>query len=201
LALNILSRSTIEIRSQENGEIVAQSAYLPALAAVSRARLRDDPKAKWMVQFHPLVTGSIDRVTYRQYNYHAMMTHSTQLARWLHKQLVLKYTFASTMTPFEMRYTTIRRDSGLLDAYARDRAAIDALEEAFSELQKRQVIFSCNRTNINGSNRKLLDAVFKILPSLDFISATKAASKRLSLAAAAIPEKRRGLRGGALQNR
>jgi hypothetical protein len=88
LALNILSRSTIEIRSQENGEVIAQSAYLPALAAVSRARLCDDPKAKWMVQFHPLVTTSIDKVTYRQFNYHIMMSHSTQLARWLHKQLV-----------------------------------------------------------------------------------------------------------------
>jgi hypothetical protein len=198
LALNILSRSTIEIRLQENGEVVAQSTYLPVLVAVSRARLRDDPKAKWMVQFHPLVTLSIDKVTYRQYNYHVMMSHSTQLARWLHKQLVLKYTFASTMNPFEMRYSTIKRDSGLLEGYARLRKAMDAIEDAFDELKKREIIFSCNRTNITGSNRKILDAVFKILPSLDFITATKAASKRLSLAsvnAAGTSEANRGTSG------
>ena len=37
----------------------------------------------WAVQFHPLVTGSIDKVTYRQFNYDALMKHTSQLARWL----------------------------------------------------------------------------------------------------------------------
>ena len=32
-----------------------------------------------------------------------------------------------------MRYRTVKRDSGLLNAYARERAAIDALEMAFQD--------------------------------------------------------------------
>jgi hypothetical protein len=30
------------------------------------------------------------------------MSQSSQLARWLHQQLVLKYTFADHLKPFEM---------------------------------------------------------------------------------------------------
>lgn len=90
LGLRIMHHSNIEIaeRNEQGQEkLILSSPYVPVLAAVSRGHLRDDPKAKWMVQFHPFVTGSIDQVTYRQFNYHLMMSHSTQLARWLHKQL------------------------------------------------------------------------------------------------------------------
>jgi hypothetical protein len=180
LALNILSGSTIEIRAAGNGEILTRSTYLPHLAAVSRKRLRDDPRAKWIVQFHPLITGSIDTVTYRQYNYALMMNHRTQLARWLHKQLVLKYTFASPLNPFEVRYSTIKRDSGLLDAYDRQRDAIEALEAAFDELKASRVVHSIERKDITGARGKLQDVVFTLYASMDFIGDTKAASKRLN---------------------
>lgn len=191
LALNVLSGSIIEIACQdpEKGEAVTRSAYLPSLVAVSRKRLRDDPKARWAVQFHPFVTGSIDKVTYRQYNYDRMMSHSTQLARWLHKQLVLKYTFANHMQSFETRYSTIKRDSGLLDSYSRERDAIDALETAFRDLQaedeqknRPSIISRYTRTDVTGPRKKLLDAVFTIWPSIDFVRETKAANKRAAVA-------------------
>ncbi|MBV8775045.1 MAG: replication protein [Deltaproteobacteria bacterium] len=178
LALNVLSGSIIEITSDDTGEVLTRSAYLPSLAAVSRKKLRDDPNAKWAVQFHPLVTGSIDKVTYRQFNYHLMMSHSTQLARWLHQQLVLKYTFANHHTPFETRYSTIKRDSGLLDAYSRDRDAVDALKSAFDELYTRGVLFGYDRKDITGPRKKLLDVVFIVQPSIEYIRETKAANKR-----------------------
>ena len=182
LALNILSGSIIEIASEEGGEFMSRSPYIPHLAAVSRTQIRSDPKAKWLVQFHPLITGSIDNVTYRQFNYHLMMSHSTQLARWLHKQLVLKYTFASFASPFDIHYVTIKRDSGLLDGYSRVRDAICAVEEALMELKAREVLLSCTRKDITGPRNKLLDAVFKLLPSSEFVHDTKAGSKRLALA-------------------
>lgn len=184
LALDILSGSIIEITSQagDKGEVLVKSAYLPSLVAVSRSNLRDDPKAKWAVQFHPFVTGSIDQVTYRQFNYHLMMSHSTQLARWLHKQLVLKYTFADHLKPFEMRYSTVKRDSGLLHGYSRERDAIEALGAAFDELKQRDIISSCERKNVTGPRKKLFDAVFTIWPSFDFIHEAKAANKRQQVA-------------------
>jgi hypothetical protein len=184
LALNILSGSIIEIasRDQAKGEFLTRSSYLPHLAAVSQGRLREDPKAKWVVQFHPLVTGSIDKLTYRQFNYHLMMSHSTQLARWLHKQLTLKYTFASLADPFEMRYSTVKRDSGLLEQYTRPRAAIEALNDAFAELKAHNVLLGFHRKNLTGARGKLLDVAFTLYPSMEFVRDTKAGSKRLALA-------------------
>ena len=181
-SLQILAKSIIEIRSTENGERMAISPYLPSLVAVSKSRLKEDSKAKWAVHFHPFVTRSIDQLTYRQYNYALMMKHKSQLARWLHRQLALKYTFAELTKPFEMRYSTIKRDSGLLDNYARERAALEALEDAFSELKDANIIYSCARKNITGPRKKILDAIFTLVPSLEFITEVKAANKRKQLA-------------------
>jgi hypothetical protein len=191
LALNILSHCIIDIRPEGNGEALATAPCLPSLVAVSRARLRDDPKAKWVVQFHPFITASIEKVTYRQFNYHLMMSHSTQLARWLHKQLALKYTFASFSSPFEMRYSTVKRDSGLLDGYTRQRDALAALEEAFTELKDHQVLLTFTRKDITGLRGKLTDAVFTLTPSTEFVRDTKAGSKRHALASPVpAPQKR-----------
>jgi hypothetical protein len=121
-------------------------------------------------------------LTYRQFNYAQMMSHSTQLARWLHKQLSLKFTFASLTTPFEMRYSTIKRDSALLDNYTRERKAIETLDAAWDELKKGGVMMKVEKSEILGSRNKLLDVVYTLTPSLGFVSEMKAANKRDKLA-------------------
>lgn len=177
-SLTILSQCIVEIIPHGEGEAKIVGPCLPTLAAVSRAQLRSDPKARWIISFHPLVTGSIDQVTYRQFNYDLMMRHSTQLARWLHKQLVLKFTFAELMKTFEMRYSTIKRDSGLLDEYKRERDGMDKLEEAFAELKERQVILNYEREDVTGPRGKKIDIVFVVYPHYDFVREAKAANHR-----------------------
>lgn len=183
LSLDILSFSNIEIRTDDDQEIkdITRSNYFPALAAVSRQKLTEDPHAKWLAQFHPLVTQAIDALTYRQFNYHQLMSYRTQLARWLHKQLSLKYTFASLTTPFEMRYSTVRRDSGLLEAYAQERKAITALDSALDEL-KGHVLLNVKKTETLGLRSKLLDVVYTLIPAPAFVAQMKAANKRQQLA-------------------
>jgi hypothetical protein len=183
LSLNILARSTIEIRTVDGkgGEGFAVCAYLSALSAVSRSTLADDPQAKWVVQFHPLVTYAIDALAYRQYNYAQMMNHSTQIARWLHKQLSLKFTFASITTTFEMRYSTIKRDSALLDGYKRTTSAVEALDNAFNELKTGKILMGFRKNLITGLRGKIDDAVYSLTPSIDFVTQAKAANKRASV--------------------
>jgi hypothetical protein len=196
LSIDILSGSIIEIRGKnERGEeMYVKSSYLLSVIAVSKAKLEDDPKAKWAVQFHPLVTASIDKLAYRQFNYDKMMRHKSHLSRWLHKQLVLKCTGADLVKPFEMRYSTVKRDSGLLNRYTRERAAIEALAASLGELKDSDVIYRFERKDITGPRKKLLDVVFQIWPSFDFVSEVKAANKRLGDA------KSVGLTGGSNRN-
>jgi hypothetical protein len=177
-SLNILSHCNIEISPEGEPKTRLASPCLPTLAVVSQEQLATDPEAKWAVQFHPLVTGSIDKVTYRQFNYRKMMSHRAQLARWLHQQLVLKYTFANLQAPFEMRYRTIKRDSGLLDGYKVQRQAVAALEEAFGELTKGGIIMSADRKDICDRRGKIYDVVFQLRPSPDFVKEAKAANRR-----------------------
>ena len=184
LSLNILARSTIEIRTADGGSSGAfgLSAYLSSLAGVSREDWLDDPQAKWVAQFHPLVTQSIDALTYRQFNYAQMMSHTTQLARWLHKQLSLKFTFASITAVFEMKYSTIKRDSGLLTGYSRERKAIEAVDAALAELQAGGVLMFVKKNDVRGPRAKLEDVVYTLTASIEFVAEAKAANKRHQLA-------------------
>lgn len=188
ISLNILAKSTIEIFSPEGKGGAAVSAYLPALAAVTREDWSADPSARWAVQFHPLVTQSIDQVTYRQFNYHVMMTHKAQLARWIHRQLALKFTFAAHGRTFDMYYSTIERDSCLLYGIQTTRRRFEAVEEALAELQENKVLMYYEVEHRRGARNKLEDAKYVLAPSLEFIAEMKAANKRLQIASKEVIE-------------
>ena len=69
---------------------------------------------------------------------------------------------------------------GLLEAYDRTRDAIDKVEEALDEIKTRKILMSVTFREIRGPRKKLIDVVFTLLPTLEFIGDTKAASKRLN---------------------
>ena len=135
--------SILDTESDANDPSLISQAYLPALAKVNKNGIAADPDAKWFVQFHSLVTDSINQITYRQCNYRRLMKCSSQLARWIISQLVLKYTQASLQNSFEMRFSTIKRDSGLLDGYSRMRDAVAAVDDAWDEVKNLGVLSIC----------------------------------------------------------
>jgi len=178
--LDILSLSSIEIEGNgDHGEVTyTRMNYLSLLARVRRKDLDADPDAKWLVQFHPLITDSIQNITYRQFNYKRLMNCRTQLGRWLISQLVLKYTQAALTNSFEMRYSTIKRDSALLEGYKRGRAAIAALDGAWVEVKSLGVLTSYNKSEQRGVRGKLEDVIYTLYPSAQFTAEQKAANRR-----------------------
>lgn len=180
LSLKIMARSSIEIISSDGkgSEGFTINNYFSGLSAVSKHQLAEDHEAKWIVQFHPLVTQAIDKLTYRQFNYAQMMSHSTQLARWLHRQLALKFTFASLSTSFEIRYSTIKRDSALLEGFKQERQAVAKLNEAWDELKVKGVLMQVAKIEMRGRHGRLDDVVYTLVASIDFITQMKASNKR-----------------------
>ena len=178
--LDILSLSAIEIRSvsEDGEEAFARSNYLGALTGVKRKDYDADRTARWAVQFHPLVTQSIERVAYRQMNYQRLMKCKTQIARWLLAQLILKYTQAAPTNSFQIRYSTIKRDSSMLHGYMADRQAIAKLDEAWKELKDLGAVSIIERADHRGKHAKLEDVTYTIYPSRDFVSEQKAANRR-----------------------
>jgi hypothetical protein len=79
-----------------------------------------------------------------------------------------------------MRYSTIKRDSGLLEEYVRGRKSIEKLETAFRELTERGVLLTYKREDVTGPRGKLMDVIFDPQPHSDFVYEAKAANKRQS---------------------
>lgn len=176
--LHYASLGVIDADSGSDDPSMISQPYLPALAKVNRKGRADDPDAKWFVQFHGLVTDSINQITYRQFNYRRLMKCSTQLARWLISQLVLKYTQASVTNNFQMRLSTIKRDSGLLNGYARERDSLAALDTAWDEIKALGVLADIKRSEELGLRSKIEDVVYTLFPSRDFAAEQKAANRR-----------------------
>jgi hypothetical protein len=187
LSLEIMARSVIITGTADGreGEFTSNSLYLNNLYRVSKTQRAADPDAKWFVDFHPFASRALDELTYRQFNYARLMSHKSQLARWLDKVLSLKYLNASPLHPFEMRLSTIIRDSKLLDGYGRLRAAVEAVDAAFEELRTCQpplLLTKPEKSTVLGQRGKILDVVYTLRPSREFVAEVKAASKRHSLA-------------------
>ena len=186
LSLEIMSSAVIQTSTMDgkDGDFTSKSLYLNNLFRVSKGKLAEDPEAKWFVDFHPFASRALDELTYRQFNYARLMSHKSQLARWLNKVLSLKYLNASFLHPFEMRFSTIMRDSGLLNGYAVFRLAVAAVDSAFEELQGSQPPLLGQKPEkklIEGPRGKILDAVYTLHPSREFMAEVKAASKRKSI--------------------
>jgi hypothetical protein len=196
-ALDVLSLSFIEIVGGGGNapEPFARSPYLPGLKGVRRVDYDADRGARWGVLFHPLVTNSIDQVTYRQFNYQRLMRCATQLARWLLGQLVLKYTQAALTNNFEMRFSTIKRDSALLNGYKRERDAVAALDEAWTELKTLGALNTFKKSDQRGARGKLEDVIYTIFPSQQFATEQKAANRRMSDGKFAVQQVRLGGNG------
>ena len=185
--LTILHMSHIKILVGEGkGEAFVGSSYLPTLAAVSQKQLAADPGAKWVAQFHPLVAQCIDKLTYRQFNYQTMMALPTQLARWIHKLLSIKFTFASMVgNGFEIRYSTIKRDSNLLNQ-AHERNNRHEVDRALALLVEHNVLREVQKRTVEGQGagrgrRKIGDVIYQLYPAPEFIREMKAANKRAKI--------------------
>ena len=185
-SLEVMAGTWIEITS-EDGKALCRAPILAGLAAVSRDQYREDPSARWVAYFNPLVNRSIHDLSYRQYDYHRMMSHRSQLARWLHKRLSHNYVQASYITPYEILFSSVKRDSGLLN-YTRKRDEVAQFDASLEELKSGRVILSYEKEERRGERNKILDVKYTLLPAPEFIADIKAANKRASLAEQSLNE-------------
>lgn len=180
--LDILSLGTIDIETEAQDTLgigkFGRASFISNLAGVTREDLEKNPHARWYAEFHPFVTSSIDKIAYRSFNYDGWMRCRQQLSRWLIKQLVLKFTQAAVGYSFTMKYSTIRRDSGLLEGYKLERQAVAALDEAWDELVERQVLISYSKSEQRGARSKLVDVSYTLQPTRVFASEQRAANRR-----------------------
>jgi len=177
LSLQILANSIIRIKTEgRKNRAFIDGPYFRQLCCVSIIDIEEDPSARWYVEFHPLITQAISAIEYRQFNYALMMSHTTQLARWLHKYLVIKFTYAQIGKSFEIRFSTVKRDSGMLDMYGRNRKAMESLKKAFEELVVKKILLSFDIGKVIGSRREVEEIVYTVFPTIQFSIEVKASN-------------------------
>ena len=81
---------------------------------------------------------------------------------------------------FEMRFSTIKRDSALLNGYGRVRDAVAALDEAWDELKSLGALHSIDKKEHRGGRNKIEDVTYTIKAARDFSAEQKAANRRRS---------------------
>jgi hypothetical protein len=188
-ALEICSKASLKLTRKSDGAIASQTQTIfPQYTEAKRANWIES-KTQFAVEFHGLVTKSIEQKSFRQINYERSMQLSNALARWLHKRMSHNYRQAQAFSnTYTLGLATIVRDSGMT-ARARVSDNRKAVRKALEELKKppqhqgeesQQVIFQWEEEEIK-EGRSLLDVKFHLQPSLVFTQEMKRANAKTKM--------------------
>jgi hypothetical protein len=176
--LKICNLASLSVQKAD-GTAIIQAPIFPVLLVASKEDWLQNPKdARCYVQFNPLVTASIDHLTYRQFDYLTYMSYKHRLSRWLHKRLAHNYIQAGLLSPYTIRMSTILRDSG---AYQSKRGNNNAreIDNALEELKTKRVLMKFTKDIVHGPRNRLVDIAYTLQPDMDFINEMKKANARL----------------------
>ena len=178
-SLEIMATTSINVEMEGKGKgVIYTNPILSNVARTTREDIFNDPSAKWTAQLPALISKGVNELDYRQFNYALHMRLSSPLSRWLHKRLVHRYRQASLTTPYKFNYSTIARDSGLLNN-KRMSANVKALNEALEELKAENILFTV-KAEKRFIGKKLDDVAYQVTATSEFTSEVKAASARLN---------------------
>ena len=168
---------TIERVDDKGDEFSITSALFQTLAMHSRKQTdKSDEKIYGaFVRFNPLVTKSIKQKTFRIYHYEKSMSLRHVLARYMIKRLSRNYTQASESHPYQIRLTTIFRESGMQQTSISDMRR--KFERALDELIQKEVVLKYKKEEYR-AGRKITDWKFILYPHHSFVTFTKYANQK-----------------------
>jgi hypothetical protein len=172
-AIEICHKTTVDVLSKGGNQVEISATIFPFVAKENKSK--GVGKEKYVVMFHPLVTKSINEKTYRLYDYKKVMTYKMNISRWIHKRMSHNYLQAHTEIPYKIKMSTIIRDSGM-KSYKKKYDCIVQIEKSLTELQRHNTIDKFE-TKRELSGRKILDALFILYVSEEFVNDIKKANK------------------------
>lgn len=175
-SLEILVASNFAVELEDK-TYMQQGNYISSLSRRTRENYIENPESLYEVVFHKYIMDGIKRLRYRQYNCTMAMSYSTQLARWLHKLLIEKYTGANDTNSFSINYSTIFRDSKLLNGYSAEKSAKAHVRSCLNELV---IIGVLDKVEQRKTESK--DNIYTLTPSKYFIKEIETANTRLAAA-------------------
>lgn len=158
-----------------------KSAIFPVLMRSTRVKWEVSPEhSKWYVQFHPLITASVDKLTFRQFNYITNSKIKSILGRWLHKRMSHNYTNASITKPYTIMASTIQRDGKM--NIANFRKAVQTMDAMLEDLKECRVLLLVDKSPIyepaKNGQEKLIDVKYRLTPNPEFTGDVVDANRR-----------------------
>lgn len=176
-SLEILARSVYSITIQgPTKKLDYENTILSDMTRTTRADYLEDTKALWCARLPALISQSINELTYRQFNYGTLMSLSVPLARWMHKRLSHNYINAGILQPYNILFSSIHRDSGLLH-HIRPAGNMKTVEGAIDELIQKNVLWWFKKDE-RKQGRAIKDVLYTLQPTNEFIAEIKAANAR-----------------------
>ena len=159
-----------------NGREVWSGAILQDLVTVGREEYLEDTNAHHMARLPLFISHSINYLTYRQFNYERLMSCKEQLTRWIYKKMINHYRHANYTNSYHFSYSSLKQSGLLQQQTEKDnrKKAISSLEE----LVKKGVAASYEVDITEKEGKKIIELVYNISPSPNFVSEQKAANKR-----------------------
>lgn len=174
-AIQVMSSSVITMTHE--GKEVWKGTILQDLITVGRKEYEEDSDSHHIARLPLFISQGINSLDYRQFNLDRLLCCDEQLARWIFKRLVNRFTQASITTNYHFAYSDLR-NSGLLqqsDDRKNRRKVISALEEL---IENRAI--SRYETDEKTEGRTITEVIYTVYPSSDFIKEQTAANKRNS---------------------
>lgn len=176
-SLAVLSRSQMRIMGRDGATALNSPIFTYTLLPNRSQWLNHPDKRHCCVQFNPLVTLSINNQTFRQFDYKTFMELRSSLAQWFHRRLSHNYIQASVLDRYQIRLSTVIRDSGMLNsARLADNAKQARL--ALEELKHKNVLIHVEEKVDRGKRRSITEILFLLTPSTAFVDDMKRANKR-----------------------
>ena len=173
-SIQVMSKCNIEYFI--NGQEIWNGSILQDLVTVGRKEYLEDTNAHHMARLPVFISHSINYLAYRQFNYERLMGCKEQLTRWIYKRMINHYKQANYTNSYHFQYSSIRRSGLLQQTTERDnrKKVISSLNELVA-----QGVASGYEHKERKDGRKIIDVVYEIYPSMDFVSEQKAANKRV----------------------
>lgn len=178
-ALQICRKASISITGKDApSELYLSSSIFPVLSLVSRRDWEENPNdTRCYVQFNPLVTHSLNKLSYRQFNYITFMGLSRQLSRYLFKRLSHVYTNASWDHPYNILLSTLVRDTQLINA-KRVRDQVRYVDAVMGEFKEKRVLSSFDKEVRTANRNAIIDVKYTLYPDIAFTGEIKKANRR-----------------------
>jgi hypothetical protein len=118
------------------------------------------------------VTKAVHDRKFQLLNYAKSMKYSSNLARWIHKRISHKFVQASWNNTYQIKLSSIIRDSGIT-SYAQFRNNLREAKKALDEMVEFGVLRSYDDTNRKLDGKRIIDVTFELRASHEFVAEMK----------------------------